>query len=108
MNTTTNDRRKRKSAALRAKQDKRYLAAIHERRCLVCKRWPVEAHHEPPKQMGGGGDWHDRKTVPLCDEHHNGSPRSIHALGKEGFERAYRLDLNSEITKLQGEIDASK
>ena len=31
---------------------------------------PSDAHHFPHKGMGGGGDWHDRWSVPACRKCH--------------------------------------
>ncbi len=101
---TSKARRKRKNAARRAREDKPYLAYIHEQRCLVCRRWPVHAHHEPSKGMGGGRDWSDRQTLPLCEKHHQGRG-GIHDLGAEGFAKAYRLDLEAEMERLQAEFE---
>ena len=92
--------RRRMSARRRERSDPAYLRAIHGLPCLVCGK-PGEAHHEPPKGMGGGGDWHDRKTVPLCDWHHKSGQESRHQLGKQGFEAAHGIDLEREIRRLQ-------
>ena len=49
---------------------KKYLESIREKPCLICGNdQEVQAHHEPPKKMGGGNstDWH---VVPLCQKHH--------------------------------------
>jgi len=92
--------RRRMSARRRERSDPAYLRAIHGLPCLVCGK-PGEAHHEPPKGMGGGGDWHDRKTVPLCDEHHKAGRDSRHRLGLAAFEAAHGLNLEDEIARLQ-------
>ena len=81
---------------LSAIRDPDYLAWIRQRPCLLCG-YPTttEAHHEPPKGMGGGRS-NDYDAVPLCGAHH----RKRHG---EGFLDAddMREVLNSRRVLLQ-------
>jgi len=90
--------RGRRSARRRARLDPAYLAWLHQFPCLVCGRWPVEAHHEPPKSQVF--DWADDRTVPLCGEHHRG-PHGREGLGLDGFELRYNVSLRGYIAGLQ-------
>lgn len=46
---------------------------------------PVDPHHVVSRGAGGG----DEQVVSLCRFHHDG----IHRLGKDAFEKCYRVDL---------------
>lgn len=97
---TTRDRKRRRSGRRARRKDPAYLAWLARRRCLVCSRWPVELHHVPPKSHAG--DWHDRKTVPLCREHHRGAS-GWHGLGSsEAFRERWGIDLAAEVARLNG------
>lgn len=43
-----------------------YLALLRKQHCWVCGYHKSQAHHYPHKGMGGGGNWHDLRTVALC------------------------------------------
>jgi len=104
----TQPKSKRLRAWRREREDRKYLAWIRRQPCCVCGRGLVQAHHEPRKALGGGGDWHDRKTLPLCSVCHLWGPRARHLFGScELWEAAVRISaaavmarLNSEYSKL--------
>ena len=100
---TLADARARKAAKRRERKDRDYLAWIHTLRCLVpaCPA-PVSAHHEPPRSHGAEAC--DRRTVPLCQSHHQGF-LGRHNLGKEDFEALCGLDLDAAVARLQQEYD---
>jgi len=101
---------------LREIQDPRYDAAyrdfVRTQPCLaeadgLCAG-PKQAHHEPPKGEAGGSLWHDRKTVCLCQWHHQG-PRGRHLDGlgsREKFEAHYAVSFEAEEARLNAEYDA--
>lgn len=78
---TPADARRRKRARRRQQEDPAYLDFVRSFPCCICGELPVEPHHEPLKGAGGGGDWHDHKTVPLCQRHHNAGRQSRHGVG---------------------------
>lgn len=99
--TTTRAARARKRARRREREDRDYLAWVHTMPCAVCGRSDVTAHHEPLKGQGGGGDWSDRKTIPLCPEHHQDGADSRHKLGSLSlFEETHGLSVSDIITEL--------
>jgi len=57
--------------------------AIEIRRmpCLVCGSKPSDAHHEPPRSLGGTA----KDLVPLCRRHHN----VRHQIGPTRFYERY-------------------
>jgi hypothetical protein len=88
------ERRREKRAE---KKDKAYLAWLAQFPCVVCGE-KGELHHEPPRSHAGV--WHDRKTVPLCPEHHRGAT-GRHALGYAGFCARWGVDLRERIEHYQ-------
>jgi len=50
-------------------EDPAYRSWVRTLPCCVCGAEPTEAHHEPPKGMGGGGST-DYHAVPLCSPCH--------------------------------------
>lgn len=70
---------------------RRHLAWIHEQPCCCCGyEGEVQAHHEPPKGMGGGGST-DYETAPLCLRCHmvrTGYRIVGHRYSKEDVKRA--------------------
>lgn len=52
------------------KRDRKYLEHVRARPCCVCGSSPPnDAHHFGPRGMGQKTD--DRRTVPLCRQHHD-------------------------------------
>ena len=91
--------RARKAAKRRERQDRDYLAWIHQFGCEVpgCSTpWPAEYHHEPPKSEAT--TWHDRRGAMLCPMHHRHPLVGREGLGQEGFEELYGVNLE-EISK---------
>lgn len=74
------------------KNNKDYIRWIHGWPCVVCSRWPVQAHHVRTRGAGGG----DEQCVPLCADHHVAGGQSIHRLGVVTFGVKWGVDL-SEI-----------
>ena len=65
-------------------RDPKYLAWIRTLPCMVClDETTTEAHHEPPKGMGGGRST-DYDAVPLCGAHH----RARHGTGSSDMPSA--------------------
>jgi len=91
---TRADARRRRKARRAEQRDKAYLAWLAQFPCVACGARPVELHHEPPKSHAGA--WHDRKTLPLCADHHRGT-LGRHTLGFEQFQKIHRLDLRALI-----------
>ena len=46
-----------------------YIQWVKSQKCIICGHYGVQAHHEPPKGMGGGRST-DYEVVPLCETHH--------------------------------------
>lgn len=93
-------RRRRVRAWRTDREDPKYLAWIRTLPCAVCGR-SSEAHHEPRKGLGGGGDWHDRKTIPLCPDCHTMGPQARHHFGKlSHWERAVGISAEAWISRL--------
>ena len=69
--------------------------------------WRGENAHVP-SQSGAGRKGDYTKIVPLCAWHHRLSAASLHALGKEGFERAWSVDLDAECARVQQLFEASQ
>lgn len=87
---------KRKRERKSAHRDKAYTAWMHQFQCCVCGRYGAEQHHQPYRSSP---DWHDRKSVMLCPEHHRGGT-GIHLMGKERFENEHGICLASQIETL--------
>lgn len=64
----------------------------------------VEAHHHRER----GSRATDERTIPLCGSHHRTAPDSLHVLGRDGFQRFHRLDLNAECERYEREWQESK
>ena len=94
--TTSKAAAARKRARRREREDRDYLAWVHTMPCAISGKLPVVAHHEPPRAMGGGGDWHDRSTVPLTEAMH----LERHRLGREAFEAKHGVCMASVIREL--------
>lgn len=75
--------------------------------CAVCGAPPRnEPHHEPKKALGGGGDWHDRKTIPLCTWCHTFGPHARHTFGQlEDWERHVEISVTDLIQRLNAAYD---
>lgn len=95
-------RHKRTRRWRKEREDRKYLAWIRTLACLACTRGPCVPHHEPPKGLGGGSDWHDRKTIPLCAECHIFGRRARHHYGSLAlWERLVGISVAGEIARLQ-------
>lgn len=58
--------------------------ALKQAGCCVCSRRTVEIHHiRAGVGMGERAPWW--RTIPLCQEHHNSSPYSVHGRDRERF-----------------------
>lgn len=66
------------------KKDRKVLAEIRKRPCLLCFKRPTEAHHVVTR--GAGGDDSEENCIALCSVHH----REIHKLGVETFADRYQ------------------
>lgn len=66
------------------KRDRKLLAEIRKRPCLICFRRPTEAHHVVTR--GAGGDDSEENCIALCKSHH----REIHRIGVESFTERYQ------------------
>jgi hypothetical protein len=56
-----------------------FVDGVRQLPCLVCGKWPVEAHHLRTRGSGGS----DRTCVPLCLQHH----AHLHFVGLRLFEK---------------------
>jgi hypothetical protein len=92
----------------RDREHRAYLDFVRNLHCAVCGRPSTDdarnqAHHEPPKGLGGGGDWHDELTLPLCDSCHTLGPLARHG-GRfatlEEWERAVGISAAECIARL--------
>ena len=53
------------------KRNKAHLAFVAAQPCIVCRRWPCDAHHlkfAQPRSLGRKVS--DKFTIPLCRDHH--------------------------------------
>ena len=79
-------------------RDKEHLAFVAARTCLVCGRYPSQAHHvrfAQPRALGRKVS--DEFVVPLCAIHH----RALHNFGKEeDWWRQQKLDPIKEARRL--------
>lgn len=75
---------------------KRYVEYIHGCTCLVCGSVDVDAHHEPPKGIGGYGT-SDFETVPLCRICHSARHGSVSSEHKSELERILKANGSREI-----------
>lgn len=66
------------------KRDKKFLAEVRKRPCLICFRCPSDAAHYVSRGAGGG-DTEDN-VIPLCRTHH----REQHRIGIESFAEKYQ------------------
>lgn len=94
---TKADAAKRKRERRSQHKDKDYLGFVAGFPCVACGcKTMVEVHHQPRKSQAG---WHDRKTVPLCIEHHRGGT-GVHLLGVENFQKQHGIDFEYEVERL--------
>lgn len=66
----------------------------------VADRWKTENAHVP-SHSGAGRKGSYLKVVNLCQWHHQLSSASLHSLGKEGFERMWKIDLDEECARVE-------
>jgi hypothetical protein len=59
-----------------------------------------DAHHEPPRSVGGK----DGDTVPLCRAHHE----ERHSVGRSAFERRHGVDLRAVARAIREELAKGK
>ena len=89
----------RKAQKRSERTDGEYLAWVRLQPCAVggdC-RGAVCAHHEPPRSHSG--DWHDHRTVSLCDRHHT---QRHFVLGPRLFAEKYGICLLARALELRG------
>jgi hypothetical protein len=60
-------------------RDRDHVCFVAQQTCLVCGRWPCDAHHLRIAQNALGRKVSDEFTVPLCRGHH----RELHRHGDE-------------------------
>lgn len=89
------------------KSEKKWMSAVAELGCLVCKRLghdgtPAELHHLRAGQgWGRSSNFH---VIPLCQTHHRGDT-GVHGLGTKRFPKHYGFteqDLLDEVYKILG------
>jgi hypothetical protein len=84
------------------RKDPEKLEFVARRPCLVGRTDPegcsgrITVHHV--RLLGGKRD--DRRTVPLCQGHHQDGPRAYHTLGRR-FAVVHNIDLLAEADALQ-------
>jgi hypothetical protein len=74
--------------------DPHFVWWIHGFECIICKKWPVQAHHVHSRGAGGS----DRTCLPMCQEHHTGE-QGIHVIGNIHFQAKHNIILESEVLK---------
>jgi hypothetical protein len=88
----------------RRRRDKKHLAYVASKPCIVCGRSPSDAHHlrsAEPRALGRKVS--DEFTVPLCRLHH----RELHARGDErAWWDALRINPAPIAEQLWGETHA--
>lgn len=77
---------------VRRQVDRAYIRFIHTKRCLICRREDVDAHHLHTKGAGGS----DFTCTPLCRVHH----QEWHQLGPRRFEEIHDINLWRECARL--------
>jgi hypothetical protein len=83
------------------RKDPEKLEFVARRPCLVNRSDPegcsgrVTIHHV--RVLGGKRD--DRRTVPLCQGHHQDGPRAYHTLGRR-FAVVHNIDLPAEADRI--------
>lgn len=79
-------------------RDKEHLKFVESQSCLVCDRWPAQAHHlrfAQPKAMARKVS--DEFTVPLCATHH----QQLHQTGDEiEWWKGWKIDPLVEAERL--------
>lgn len=98
------DAAKRKRERRSQHRDKAFTAWMHQFPCSVCGRYGAEQHHQPYRSAA---DWHDRRSLMLCPEHHRGGT-GIHLLGKQQFENLHGIDIESRIESLNKRYEGEK
>lgn len=78
------------------------LPVLYERKGLAVLAKPTRAHHEPFLSQGGD----DRRTMPMCDDHHNlgrFGARARHAFGSAdeyfGYYAINPADVTAEMER---------
>ncbi|QDM33296.1 DUF968 domain-containing protein [Tardiphaga sp. vice352] len=80
------------------RRNKAHLAYVAEQPCLICRRFPCDAHHlkfAQPNTLGRKVS--DEFTVPLCRDHH-------HDLHRQGNEMAWWADMHVTPTDVAREL----
>ena len=76
------------------RRDPHFLRFVRNLPCIVCgTRRRVEAAHFGPRGLGQKAD--DRRTLPLCLNHHRTGSDSYHRLGPLKFSEHHHLDVNT-------------
>lgn len=67
-------------------KDEAFKAFVRAKKCSVCGKREVVAHHHPEKGKSVmGGKVSDRRCIPFCLDHHE----EYHRIGRETFARKY-------------------
>lgn len=83
-------------------KNKKYLAWIRKKNCLVCNMLPPnDAHHV--WNSGKKNHGNDLLAVPLCRKHHTFGADAYHLTSHDIFEFTHNLDLKDEIINLLSE-----
>lgn len=80
----------------------KYRTFIRSQPCIICgTRLNVRHHHESLTGGTMGGKCCDKESLPICDDHHTISDKSVHRMGKKSFYEYWDIDYKEEILKLQ-------
>lgn len=71
-----------------------YVWWIHSWPCVICKKWPVQAHHVVPRSRLGA----DLTCIPLCHNHHVGD-NGVHIKGVLHFEKSNLISFDEQVSK---------
>ena len=85
---------------------KLHMAKVAQLACVICGRWPVEAHHVFHGRYGSRRA-SDFEVIPLCVQHHREGPDAVHN-DKAGWAERYGNDydyLPTVADALAGELN---
>jgi 5-methylcytosine-specific restriction endonuclease McrA len=100
-------RSKPKAGAAPNAEEKRHLASVARRPCMICgKPGPSTVHHVRHKVTGGGAfDRNHRRVVPLCPacHFHDHGPASVERIHEAGVFERFGIDLWAQAERLWSE-----